>query len=888
MSKRRPAPKKKSVSSQASEAASSAAMQWANEALSVVFYAVSVFILISFLSHQLQRGELPFFETLDFASFRNPLGPVGRVVGTVLSGFMGWCALVPAIWCALVANYFWNTEDLFQSPGRGPKLLLALGFIGILVFSCTLAAVFWGSSGGGSVGVVVASPLLRYFSVGGASLIAGALFLLSFAVATRQSIATIFEAAWSLIRTTVYASLIGIPRFLFVAGRGTWTLFVSALGRLMVSRPARSESHTEVEEEPKLARPFELPRLRQKKSALVPEVERVVSTKRASAKATVEEDLVEELEQEIEAPAAKSTEAIDDDEIDGEFRDEDDDSRIVVKRRNAEELAKLAQQARRQKKSIQDDDHSESPQFPGYELPDVALLAPGEPSSGGENDDELREKSRQIEAKLKDFGIYGKVTHVHPGPVITLFEFEPAPGVKVGKIAALQDDLSMSLKASSLRIIAPIPRRGTVGIEVPNKNRDIVRLRDVLESEAFVSAESILSVALGKDTYGDPVVVDIASMPHLLMAGATGTGKSVCINTLLVSLLYRASPADLGLILIDPKILELSTYEDIPHLRVPVVTEPKRAKGVLLWAVNEMNRRYRMMQRFGVRNIDGYNALVKGETPPTNTPKQVLGDDVIPLPEETVIEAGTVDAPVKEEVAPLPPLVVEKLEPLPKIVIVVDELADLMLTVGRDVEELITRLAQKARAAGIHLILATQRPSVDVITGLIKANFPARLSFRVTARVDSRTILDQMGADKLLGRGDMLFVAPGADALRRIHGAFVSDAEVTRVVEAVKSKAKPQYDERILELCNQAVAEGEESETRDLLGDENEYDAIYDKAVELVLQKGQASTSMLQRAFRIGYNRAARVIDMMEKEGLVGPMDGAKPREVIARPETSE
>jgi S-DNA-T family DNA segregation ATPase FtsK/SpoIIIE len=523
------------------------------------------------------------------------------------------------------------------------------------------------------------------------------------------------------------------------------------------------------------------------------------------------------------------------------------------------------------------------------------LLSPAEPSVGGENDDELREKSRQIENKLKDFGIFGKVTHVHPGPVITLFEFEPAPGVKVGKIAALQDDLAMSLRASSIRIIAPIPKRGTVGIEVPNKHRDIVRLRDVLESEAFMGAESILSVPMGKDTYGDPVVTDISTMPHLLMAGATGTGKSVCINALLVSLLYRAHPENLGLILIDPKILELSVYEDIPHLRVPVVTDPRQAKGVLQWAVNEMNRRYRMMQRFGVRNIDGYNALVRGEQEKdNNTP----ADNIVQLAEENVVESGTVaptddippvDLVVEEEVdGKEEPIAPEKLEPLPKIVIVVDELADLMLTVGRDIEELITRLAQKARAAGIHLIIATQRPSVDVITGLIKANFPARLSFRVTARVDSRTILDQMGADKLLGRGDMLFMLPGAEALRRIHGAFVSDAEVKRVVEAVKKSSKPQYDERIMELCRKALEENEQGETRDLLNDEGEYDAIYDKAVELVLQKGQASTSMLQRAFRIGYNRAARVIDMMEKEGLVGPMDGAKPREVIVPTHDSE
>jgi S-DNA-T family DNA segregation ATPase FtsK/SpoIIIE len=389
-----------------------------------------------------------------------------------------------------------------------------------------------------------------------------------------------------------------------------------------------------------------------------------------------------------------------------------------------------------------------------------------------------------------------------------------------------------------------------------------------------------LSVAIGKDTYGDPVIVDIASMPHLLMAGATGTGKSVCINTLLLSLLYRATPEELGLILIDPKILELSIYEDIPHLRVPVVTVPRQAKAVLEWAVNEMNRRYRLMQKFGVRNIDGYNRVVRGEESPTGE----LETNVIELKEDEVVESGIVEKPAEtaavEEEGKAE--FVEKLEPLPKIVIVIDELADLMLTVGRDIEELITRLAQKARASGIHLILATQRPSVDVITGLIKANFPARLSFRVSSRIDSRTILDSMGAEKLLGRGDMLFMAPGAEALKRVHGAFVSDSEVKRVMDALKARHKPRYDERIIAMCDKALQEeSENGQTKDLLLDEDEYDAIYDRALELVMEKGQASTSMLQRAFRIGYNRAARIIDLMEREGVVGPMDGAKPRDVI-------
>jgi len=517
-----------------------------------------------------------------------------------------------------------------------------------------------------------------------------------------------------------------------------------------------------------------------------------------------------------------------------------------------------------------------SRQIPGYELPAVSLLTKGEASVGNEDDEELRAKSLQIERKLRDFNIQGSVTEVHPGPVITLFEFEPAPGVKVGRIAALQDDLAMSLRASSIRIIAPIPKRGTVGIEVPNRQRDIVRLRDLLESEAFLNATSSLAIPLGKDTYGEPVIADIATMPHLLMAGATGAGKSVCINAVLLSLLYRATPEELGLILIDPKILELSAYDGIPHLRVPVVTVPKQAKAVLQWAAREMDRRYRMMQKYGVRNIDSYNRVVAGEM--ESDEQGATSSDIIELPEEIIVEPGIVEN-IEEETAEVEgEEFKQKLEPLQKIVIVIDELADLMLTVGKDIEELITRLAQKARAAGIHLIIATQRPSVDVITGLIKANFPARLSFRVTSRIDSRTILDSMGAERLLGRGDMLY-APGSGELRRVHAAYVADSEVKRVVDAVKLQGDPQYDEGIMAICAQALEDesngtGESSETV-------EYDAMYDRAVQLVIDKGQASTSMIQRVFRIGYNRAARIIETMEEEGVVGPMDGAKPREVL-------
>jgi S-DNA-T family DNA segregation ATPase FtsK/SpoIIIE len=368
------------------------------------------------------------------------------------------------------------------------------------------------------------------------------------------------------------------------------------------------------------------------------------------------------------------------------------------------------------------------------------------------------------------------------------------------------------------------------------------------------------------------------------MAGATGTGKSVSINALLLSLLYRAHPSELGLILIDPKVLELSIYEGIPHLRVPVVTDPRQAKGVLSWAVKEMDRRYRYMQKFGVRNIDGYNRVVAGK-PPLDASEPPVSVNAVQMQMFGEKAADSTPAEGDAEKSAVESIAPEQLKPLPKLVIVIDELADLMLSVGREIEELITRLAQKARAAGIHLIVATQRPSVDVITGLIKANFPARLSFRVSSRIDSRTILDSMGAEKLLGKGDMLFMLPGAVPLKRIHGAFVTDAEVQKVVGSLKSNCPPQYDEAIIAACDKAMSEGTGEEQGaggdDGFGGESDHDPFYDKAVELVIEKGQASTSMIQRTFRIGYNRAARIIEMMEREGVVGKMDGVRPREVI-------
>lgn len=495
----------------------------------------------------------------------------------------------------------------------------------------------------------------------------------------------------------------------------------------------------------------------------------------------------------------------------------------------------------------------------GYKLPPVELLDPAEREQFQIDKDTLHANSLILQKKLEDFGVAGEVVAVRPGPVITMYEFKPAPGVKVRRIVMLADDLAMALRAVSVRILAPIPGESVVGIEIPNSRRETVILREVIESEAYRSAESKLTLALGKDIGGTPFATDLARMPHLLVAGATGTGKSVSINAMILSILFKSTPQDVKFIMVDPKMLELTIYEDIPHLLVPVVTDPKKAAAALFWAMDEMDRRYRLMRDKGARNIDNYNRTLEREA----GSKKAVIDLTEPEPGDDLPVGGNLsgDAALTHE-------------RLPRIVIIIDELADLMMTVGRDIEEYITRLAQKARAAGIHLILATQRPSVDVITGLIKANFPARISFQVTSRVDSRTILDSMGGEKLLGNGDLLFLPPGTARLTRIHGAFVSDQEVRRVMKFIKQQGKPNYRPEVLEAKKEVEAAAAADE---------EYDEMYDQAVAIITETQQASISMIQRRLRVGYNRAARMIEQMERDGVVGPADGAKPREVYAR-----
>jgi S-DNA-T family DNA segregation ATPase FtsK/SpoIIIE len=495
----------------------------------------------------------------------------------------------------------------------------------------------------------------------------------------------------------------------------------------------------------------------------------------------------------------------------------------------------------------------------GYKLPPLELLDPPEREQLKIDKETLQANSLILQKKLADFGVEGEVVAVRPGPVITMYEFKPAPGVKVRRIVTLADDLAMALRAVSVRILAPIPGESVVGIEIPNPRRETVFFREVIESPVYQTADSKITLALGKDISGTPFATDLARMPHLLVAGATGTGKSVSINAMILSILYKSTPQDVKFIMVDPKMLELTVYEDIPHLLVPVVTDPKKAAAALFWAMDEMDRRYRLMRDKGARSIDAYNRMLEREAA---NKKGVID---LTQPEQTE-EGADLGGRLEKEA----PLVHEK---LPRIVIIVDELADLMMTVGRDIEEYITRLAQKARAAGIHLILATQRPSVDVITGLIKANFPARISFQVTSRVDSRTILDTIGAEKLLGNGDMLYLPPGTARITRLHGTFVSDHEVRKVMTFIKEQARPNYRPEVLEVKKEIEAAAADEE----------YDEMYDQAIAIVTETQQASISMIQRRLRVGYNRAARMIEQMERDGVVGPADGAKPREVYAR-----
>jgi DNA segregation ATPase FtsK/SpoIIIE, S-DNA-T family len=482
-------------------------------------------------------------------------------------------------------------------------------------------------------------------------------------------------------------------------------------------------------------------------------------------------------------------------------------------------------------------DASRRANYSDYSLPPLEFLNEAPPPSE-QADAELLGLATRLAEKCKEFNVTGQIKHICPGPVVTTYEFKPDPGVKYSRVVSLVDDLCLALKAESIRIDR-MPGKPHVGIEVPNPRRETIFLREVIESRAFRESPSKLTIALGKTIDGLNYVADLARMPHLLIAGTTGSGKSVGVNALIVSILYRARPDEVKFILIDPKRLELGLYEDIPHLATPIIVDPKLASRSLKWAVGEMERRYKDLAGWGVRNIDGYNT-------------EIMRRNLI----KEYDDKG------------------EPWKPLPFIVIIIDELADLMMTSGREVEESITRLAQMARAVGIHLVLATQRPSVDVITGLIKANFPSRISFRVSSKVDSRTIIDTNGADQLLGRGDMLFLPPGTSRLIRVHGAYIDETEIGRIVAHIKAQGPPSYDETITQSDEEALG---------LENNQGEHDELFEEALRICVEMKRASTSVLQRRLRIGYGRAAAILDIMEREGLIGQADGSRPRPVLGR-----
>ncbi len=820
------------------------------ESLSLVLLAFGIFLAVSLYSNISNSSSLDAYGIFSSSGqSANMMGIVGEFLSSLLVDWLGWCSFVSVILAFLLSRTVWVNGWPRPSGSVLGLMFSILGSILMVVSLASVVSVFWGYPGGGKVGSNIAYHLINYVNEPGALLVSFVVFVISFAlgtgIETSRVLGYIYQAA--RVVKNIFSDLF----YLLNLAIGWIVLKVASVLRYIVSSFSRVI---------KFIFSFIFSYFKEREKS------KDVSFNKKEGFILSEE--------------------------------KESKKNILIKRNKLEKVSAISKIRTKNKKKSQKKakkgDLENKLEESKYILPSLELLTSSENSGSLLPDDkELLKNSSRLENALENFKIKGKIVEAQPGPVVTLYQFRPAPGVKVQKIITLSDDLALALKVASLRVYAPVPGMGTVGIEVPNENREIVRLRNVFDSELFKSADSDLMLALGEDTFGDPYTADLSKMPHLLIAGATGTGKSVCINSILMSLLYRNSPKTLRLLLIDPKMLELSIYEGIPHLKAPVVTNAKRARGVLWWAVEEMERRYRLMKDLSVRSLSSYNAAIKAkkegqsekeinriakaEEYKESESKEKEGDWNL---EGSAPIIKTASDAISEYLESKNKITHDEF--LPHIVIIVDELADLMLTVGREIEELITRLAQKARAAGIHLILATQRPSVNVITGLIKANFPARISFQVASRIDARTVMDKSGAERLLGRGDMLFLPPGTAHLKRLHSPFVSDKEVRDVTDFIRSQGEPDYDSSVEEMVNK-LDDSLESSVKSESGEQGdgEYDPLYDKALSLVIEKGHASTSMVQRVFRIGYNRAARILDTMEQEGVVGPQDGSKPREVL-------
>jgi S-DNA-T family DNA segregation ATPase FtsK/SpoIIIE len=786
-----------------------------NEAGGLVFLFAGLFFTLCLISYHPQD---PSFNTVSGAKHAHNLtGLAGAYISDLFYQLFGLGALGIPIFMWMLSWKWIRSEEIKAAVMKGcGAVLLFLSVSTMLALGPTWRPWSGAFSSGGVLGELVAGSLRASLNLTGAILLTAICLILSIYLMSTFSV--VMAARW-LAGPLNYLSNLQ-ARFEY------WQAERQRLALERAQQRAERLAAAQAEEEAELAaREMEQSKVSESRMPIVeqpePEprrIERAVIEKRAPV---VEEDIpIHALEYEAPLPQAPPPVPV-------------------------EAAAEPPQRLREPKRLV-----PEMVEHPEYRRPETELLneVPGRSSYDSL---ELKEIAVRIKSKFEEFNVHGGVVQINPGPVVTTFEFKPEAGIKYSRITTLTEDLCLGLHAESI-LIERIPGKPTVGIEVPNSRRELISLRQILESEEFKDSPSRLTICLGKDISGRIKVAALESMPHLLIAGSTGAGKSVMLNSMIMSILYKATPDDVRMILVDPKRLEMGLYEGIPHLLTPVITDAKKATNALRNAVLEMERRLKLLAAQGVRNVDQYNKKVRQLM---NEPRSLFDED-----EER-----------------------EELRPLPYILIVIDELADLMMVERANVEEAVTRLAQMARAVGMHLVLATQRPSVDVITGLIKANFPSRISFRVATRVDSRTVLDVMGAEHLLGKGDMLFLPPGSSRLTRVHGAFVTEQEINRVVEFWKMQARPDYDQTFL-LAPPAELD-EEGEGVEFAGGD---DPAYQDAVRVVLEMGKASTSTLQRRLRLGYGRAARILDMMQHEGIIGPPDGSKPREVLKRPDWLE
>jgi len=785
-----------------------------NEAAGVVFLFAGLFLTLSLVSYHSQD---PSWNSVTGAAHaHNLIGVAGSYIADLCLQLLGFGALAIPVLLWMVSWKWIRSEEI---DGAAVKV-----FGAVLLFLSLSSALSLGQpwrpwtgtfSAGGMLGLVLASTLRASLNVAGAALLTLVCLILSLYLISTFSM-------------SVLARLFRAPMNYVVILRVRWDEW--------------REQHRDAAQE--------RARLRAERRALAEQAALAEQTAPEAGSAEVSIPIGEPETPQMHAPAEPPPF-----EPEAEIPIHEIEEKAPAEPVFTPVAAEPDQPARPLEPRRERQPRLRAPEMtdhPDYRLPSTALLNEV-PARNPYDSAELKEIATRIKSKFDEFNVRGGVVQINPGPVVTTFEFKPEAGIKYTRITTLSEDLCLGLQAESI-LIERIPGKPTVGIEVPNTRREVISLRQILESDEFLDSHSRLTMCLGKDISGRIKVAALESMPHLLIAGSTGAGKSVMLNSMIMSILYKATPEEVRMILVDPKRLEMGLYEGIPHLLTPVITDAKKATNALRNAVLEMERRLKLLAAQGVRNIDQYNKKVRQML---NEPRSLFEDD--------------------EEMAS------EELRPLPHILILIDELADLMMLERANVEEAVARLAQMARAVGMHLVLATQRPSVDVITGLIKANFPSRISFRVATRVDSRTVLDVMGAEHLLGKGDMLFLPPGSSRLIRVHGAFVTEAEINRVVDFWKDQARPDYDQSF--LIAPPTEEGEDAEGLDF---EAADDPAYTDAVRVVLEMGKASTSTLQRRLRLGYGRAARILDVMQREGIIGPPDGSKPREVLKRPDWLE